>query len=297
MEKLGLYYFDFTKSIGEDFSIYDYDENGIPYTLFYRSKQWQYNPVVVCQYALYVYNKFLRTNNPELKEKFLTQANWLVDNNEKGPNNSAVWYYQINDSYFNLKKPWISGMAQGEALSVLLRAYELTADKKYYSLAQKVWNIFSVHVEEGGVLSNFADGSPLIEEYPSSQVSCVLNGYLFSLFGIYDYQLFSKSEEIKLFFNKLIIGLKKNLKYYDTTYWSLYDIFKPHRLSSKCYHKIHIIQLTKLYNLTNETIFLETAEKWEKYRKNPISNIKWVISKIKQRIWMRIHKSKKNKDQ
>jgi len=282
--KLDSYYIDFDKSIGEDFSEYEFDEQGIPLVRFYRSAEWQHNPVTVCQYALANYNEYIKSGNHQFKTIFLKQLNWLLENYESGPNDSIVWTYKFNSSFYNLKMPWISGMAQGEALSVLLRAFQLTENSDYLSLADKIWNIFSVPVTSGGIRSTYPNGDVLIEEYPTQPCSCVLNGFIFALFGVYDYYKVTQKEQVFLLFNQCLKSLKNNLHKYDSSYWSYYDLWRPYRLTSRFYHRLHITLLNVLFQLTNENHFFRTSQRWLKYKKNPICNIRWAIGKMKERI-------------
>ena len=287
--KLDIYYIDLYECLGEDFSHYEFDDQGIPLSRYYRIPKWRHNPITVCQYGLHHFNKYLKKGSLTSKEIFLNQAEWLVANARESVNNSVVWFYLFDLPYYAIKAPWISGMAQCQAISVLLRAHQLTSKAKYLSLAQKAWNILKVEVSKGGVFSHFPDGLPLIEEYPSkSQPSCVLNGFVFALFGIYDYYSYLNSEQGKELFNQLIYSLKNNIYRYDSGFWSYYDIFFPLRLASKDYHKLHIDQLEKLYKLTKEKIFLEYSVRWERYRISIKSNIKWIIKKVHQKLILKV---------
>ena len=105
--RLDIFYIDLDTSFGEDFSEYDFNEQNIPLVRFNRSKNWQHNPVTVCQYGLHQYNLHLRTNNAESEIKFLNQANWLIKNYEIGPNKSAIWYYNIDIPFYKLQRKWI----------------------------------------------------------------------------------------------------------------------------------------------------------------------------------------------
>lgn len=283
-KELGLYYIDLDKSLGEDFSEYKFNDQGIPKARRSDVSETLYGPVTICQYALYNFNQFIRTGNIEAKQKFLIQANWLCENFNVGPNNSVVWYYQYDIPFYKLRKPWISGMAQGEALSVLLRAFQITKDEAYFNLANKAWNIFSVSVENGGVITTYPDGAKIIEEYPTLPGSCVLNGFIFALFGVYDFWILTQDQQYRHLFEDCIESLKKNLKRYDTSYWTLYDLWKPLRLTARFYHRLHIVLLKVLFDITKEKFFLDTSERWISYLKNPLCNIKWGMKKIKQRI-------------
>lgn len=280
---LGKYYIDLDRSLGEDFSEYEFTKNGLPKVRFNRSSDWQHNPVTISQYGLKNYNLYLQTGEDRYKNVFLTQANWLVQNSEKGPNNSGVWYYRLDIPFYKLSKPWISGMAQGESLSILLRAFQLTNNEDFLKLVNKVWNIFNVPVKDKGVIGEYGN-ELIIEEYPTQPSSSVLNGFILALFGVYDYWKFSNNYAAKQLFDQCVSGLKKNLDLYDTKYWSFYDLWHPKRLTSRKYHRLHILLLHELYKVTGEKVFLKKSELWKTFLKNPVSKIRWGIHKAKYRL-------------
>ncbi len=287
--ELGLYYIDLNKNLGEDFSEYEFDEQGIPLSRFYSAANWKHNPITVCQYGLFHFNKYIRTSSPLSKTIFLSQADWLLENSEDGPNESLVWLYQFDIPFYKIMAPWISGMAQGQALSVLLRAHQITGENIFLKTAESAWRIFDVDVKDGGVISEFPDGLPIIEEYPSSsQASCVLNGLMFAIFGVYDYSVYCQDENAQKKFIIFIESLKKNLFRYDSGYWSYYDLTDPLRLAAKFYHRIHIEQLKSLFKITNDPSFKQYFERWQKYLFSWRSNFKWMLKKIHQKLIIKI---------
>ncbi len=287
--KLGKYYIDLNLPLGEDFSEYEFDREGVPLTRFYRKPNWQYNPITVCQYGLHHFNKYLRTQKQESKEIFLIQAKWLLHDAEKAVNGAIVWRYQFDLPSYKISAPWISGMAQGEALSVLLRAHQLTGDEKYLDAACGAWEVFKFPVDKGGVIAYFPDGKPVIEEYPSSEfLIAVLNGFIFAIFGIYDFALYTDNELAHRLFSKLIDSLKDNLHRYDCSYWSYYDLKAPLRLTSKSYHRLHIEQLNELYEITCEEIFRTFRDRWRNYLFSSKCNFKWMVRKIRYKLFFRI---------
>lgn len=275
------YYIELDRSVGEDFSEYEFDAQGVPMVRFQRSKQWRHNPVTVCQYALNHYNNLLQSGELEHRVKFISQADWLMKNHDTGPDDSAVWPYRIDIPFYGLKSPWISGMAQGEAISVLLRAHLLTGQGKYMEMAERSWRLFS---KPDVFISSFPDGGTVIEEYPTQSCSCVLNGFILSLFGVYDYHRFTGEETASHLFGECVESLKNNLFRYDTGHWSLYDLYPPLRLTSRSYHRLHLRLLKALFSITGETYFEETQIRWEGYLSRPISNLSWAFQKIKQRM-------------
>ena len=283
--KLGKYYIDLNLCLGEDFSEYEFSPQGIPLTNFHRRPDWQHNPITVCQYGLHHFNRYFRTNDEKSKKIFLAQANWLADHAEPGANDSLVWYYRFDIPLYKIKATWISGMAQGEALSVLLRAHQLSGEEKYLKIAKSAWKIFHFTVEQGGIVSNFADGNPVIEEYPSPEfLTGVLNGFIFAIFGVYDFASYVNDEQANRFFVQLIESLKQNLHRFDCGYWSYYDLKSPLRLTSKAYHRLHIKQLSALYKITGKEIFRTFEDRWQSYLYSSKCNLKWMARKIRQKI-------------
>src|SRR5215472_8505857 len=108
------------------------DRSGIP-LLNYRGKiGLQYNPIAIAQYGLGNYNLFRRTGDISRRNKFLNAANWLVSNQEPNAEGFLVWHHQFDWEYrARLKAPWYSGLAQGQAISLLVRVYQDTGDEQY----------------------------------------------------------------------------------------------------------------------------------------------------------------------
>ncbi|MDZ7330634.1 MAG: D-glucuronyl C5-epimerase family protein [candidate division KSB1 bacterium] len=285
---LGLYPINYQASLGEDFSEYEFNSHGIPLTRFERRPDWQHNPITVCQYALHHFNRYWREKLSRSKEIFLNQANWLAQNAEDGPSNSKVWYYRIAIPLYGITPRWISGMAQGEALSVLLRAHQLTNDPIFLDTAIGAMKIFSVKVQEGGVIASFPDGRPIIEEYPSPHfMTGVLNGFIFAMFGVYEYARYLDDPHASELFSQLSNSLRANLQRYDAGFWSYYDQHASHRLASRAYHRLHIEQLKRLAELTGEPVFHNYELRWRTYINSNYCQLRWLLSKIRQKWQMK----------
>ena len=288
------YSIDLNICLGEDFSEYEFSEEGIPLTRFNRKPDWQHNPITVCQYGLHHFIRYLKTQDEKSKEIFLIQAEWLANHAEKGIDDSVVWYYRVEVPLYKISGPWISGMAQGEAISLMLRAYQLTENKKYLEIAHGAWKCFNIPVAKGGIISYFPDGKPVIEEYPSPKyLTAVLNGFIFGIVGVYEYGKATNDNEANDFYLKLIDSLKHNLERYDCGYWSYYDLKPPLRLASKAYHRLHIEQLNVLYEMTGEEIFKIYRDKWRKYLSSSQCNLRWLIRKVYQKLFFPILKKLK----
>lgn len=248
-----------------------FDKDGIPMLDYKGVIGKQYNPIAIAQYALGFYNRYVKEKNEEYLKKFLTQCDWLVNNLEENKHGIYVWMHHFDWEYQGvLKSPWQSALAQGNGVSALLRAYVLTKESKYLDTAKLAFESFKKDISEGGVSFTDKEGFLWFEEYIIEPYSHVLNGFVWSLFGVYDYYLVTKDNESKEIFDSAIKTLINNMHKFDLGFWSLYSLSptKIKLIASPFYHSLHIVQLDILHRITNEKQFLEYKEKWQSYQKS-----------------------------
>lgn len=77
-------------------------------------------------------------------------------------------------------------MCQGQAISVLCRAYHVTGDTTYLKAAEAALEPFKVKSADGGVKAVFMEKLDWYEEYPTNPSTFILNGFMYSLIGLYD---------------------------------------------------------------------------------------------------------------
>lgn len=276
---LGRYYLNFESKL--DYPE-PFDDNNIP---LYKLADIDYfhHPIVVCQYALGIFEHFFQSNfkDNRLERLFFKQVDWL-ESKAVDIGIGKVWYVGYDIPEYNLFQPWYLGLSQGEAASVLTRAYELSKDEKYLKLAEDAIKPFDVPVSEGGLL-NYFNSIPVYEEYPSPNKTVgAFCGFMFILFGFYDLMLVSDSSLAKKLFINGISALKKLLPYYDLGYWSRYYIYDyPQKyVSSFTYHSLQYEQLRSLYFITGDAEFLFYSEKWEAYTKKFFFRLRALYKKI-----------------
>ncbi|MCW4152621.1 D-glucuronyl C5-epimerase family protein [Halomonas sp. 18H] len=234
------------------------DSKGIPYKV-YSSVGEQYNPTRVAAYGLANYNLFIESGDKIARDVFLKVANWFLAKHDAR--------YEYKFDWLDLKSPWISCMAQGEAASVLVRAYIVTHDDKYLRHAKKSLSPFLVDISEGGVRSYLPDGSVFLEEYPSERPTHVLNGFLYSLIGLGEYCHVSDDEHSSVLFFDLIESLVNNIHLWSSGYWSLYEVPQPsQRINNYCtpsYHNLQISQLKWVLENTSSNNIDKIMNAWE----------------------------------
>jgi len=250
------------------------DENGVPVNTLSNGKSCQF-PITITQKALGHWDNFLINNNKDDKIKFLTISNWLVQNQD---DNGGWNTWEAFTQNTRLK---YSAMTQGQAISVLCRACKLTNDKKYRLAADKALKLLLTSVKDGGVCF-YQEESVFLEESPSQNRKTVLNGWIFALFGLYDYTLIFKSEKINNILNKTLKTLSDNLAQFDSGYWSYYNNQKY--ICSPFYHNLHINQLNAVSMISDDKTFKNYARKWQNYESKKLNVFRAVLIKAFQKI-------------
>lgn len=261
------------------------DEIGVP---FLEDNGRNYAPVLIIQYALMCHDLLLSGENIEANtNKIKICLNWLEQNKEVWED-SVVWRSIANKQY-DLEEGWISGMYQGQAISLYLRAYQLFNEDAYLETAQLIYNSFKYDYKDGGFKRIDEHGCIWFEEYPSKKPSYVLNGYIYAILGIYDLYRVTKNEDVRILWNECLNTLKVNLHKYDVWYWSVYDQLKEELVSVYYQKNVHIPLMEIMYLITNEDFYRTYAVKWEK---NLRSSFHSLVVKIMYRVKPRLKRIK-----
>jgi len=262
------YYLDFSEKLRYKGP---YDKNNIPMLNYKGSIGIRYNPCAIAQYGLGALFNFGKTEDHDLLNKALLACEWLSNNlKEIDPKKQIyLWLYDFDLKEYSVKSPWASALAQGQGISLLVRMYKLSGNEIYASKASQAFKSFHIKIEEGGLLREINEGK-IYEEVPTRKLSCVLDGFIYSLLGLYDLFIFLKDFKAYKLFIEGVETLERILPRYDLKFWSKADLYidKPPMIASLFYHKIHIYQLKILYELTNREIFKFYAEKWMNYLNN-----------------------------
>jgi hypothetical protein len=268
LTELGEYYMPFTTKADYTGA---FDAAGIPLLDYHGKLGLQYNPIAIAQYGLGNYNLFLRTRDPERRRKYLTVTDWLVTNLEENRAGLWVWNHHFDWEYRTpLKAPWYSALAQGQGISLLVRAHHETGREAYLDAAQRAFVTFLKNIEEGGVIYMDKDGCTWMEEYIVYPPTHILNGFIWASWGVYDYFLATGDPLARDLFAQAVSTIAVNLPSYDAGFWSLYEQSgtRLKMMASPFYHHLHVVQLEVLHRLTGEAIFKRFASRWDSYRQS-----------------------------
>src|ERR1051325_4642502 len=199
-----------------------FDGRGIPLLDYHGRIGRQYNPIAIAQYGLGNYNLWKRAGDANRRGKFFRIADWLRDHLEKNANGLAVWNHHFDWEYRQtLKAPWYSGLAQGQGISMLLRAYKESGESSYLEAARSAFRSFERPVAEGGVAFVDESGDLWFEEYIVSPPTHILNGFIWALWGMHDYSIATRNNAAHELFSRGVRTLLHNLHRYDLGFWSL----------------------------------------------------------------------------
>ena len=161
------------------------DEDGVP---FIKKKEllFEYCPATITQYALGHWNAYLSTHDETHRRIFLAQVQWLVQHKITIGESATGWPHRFScsqvDSYC------LSATTQSAALSVLLRAYQLTQEACYLTLASSVLRTFELDILDGGIAAPVGDKGIFFEDASAYPATHNLLGCLFALIGLFDYK-------------------------------------------------------------------------------------------------------------
>lgn len=228
-----------------------------------ETKQWNH-PVGQAQYALVNLNSYRLTKDPAYLTIASKNAQRLVDQRVES---GGAWYYPYDfdfavhgDTTQTLQAPWYSAMAQGQALSVFVRLFEVTGDAAWKTAADATYATLRQTPEGTAPFASRVDekGRLWLEEYPRYPVENsekVLNGHIFAIYGLHDYWQLTQSEEVR----GIALGALRTVEltvpgeFRRVRAVSVYSLW--HKVPTFSYHKVHIRQFLELWRLTRSQVF------------------------------------------
>jgi hypothetical protein len=248
---------------GEDFDTAPRDAQGV----LLSGPRRYYHPIRIAQFALQRYGIWTGTQRPGARDDFLAQAAWLRDH-QQPTGVPGLYAFEFPWSKYGAGAGWTSAMAQGEAISVLLRAHGLEPRDGYADAALRAAQPFRTEIARGGVV--WESGPELFfEEIANEHAPHVLNGCIFALWGVWE--LWKRTDEpwLQIQIERCVTTLAAWIPRFDTGWWTRYSLLlsatdRPHLATLK-YHQFHIAQMRVLATMFERPLFAQTAERWARY--------------------------------
>ena len=228
---------------------------------------YQIAPHNVAMKSLEAFYEYHNTADYSYKKRGLYLADWLLENATYSNNgNFVVWTYSYPWPPYDLKPGWTGSLNQATIIKALSFAYLYSKDEKYKNMIDKSLNAFEVEVKDGGLKMIREDqGTYYIwyPEYVKENPPYVLNGFITVIIRLREYYLISSDKKAEKLYLEGLVSLVHYLPEYDAgNKTSYYDA--QGNIANDHYHEMHVAQLESLYQYTNDPIFNEFKEKWER---------------------------------
>lgn len=244
----------------------------------YVEEAKQQHPIDACHLGIAQFHAHLSAPDDEARQRataaFLATARRLLASaiSETLRGQDCLWipHYDQLEGYRPHHKPWAASMVQGWAAAIFMRAAQLSGDERFARAARRTTGLFFVPVADGGVLDSLPHRLPFYEKYPMpGQVRHVFNGYMSSLFGLYDLARSDDNAVARELFQQGMATLsdERTLRAFDNGYSTLYDLGGDRRATPAgvFYTWVHARQLAGLARITGDQKLYPWATRWRDY--------------------------------
>lgn len=255
------------------------DGNGIP--MYPINKVLQYHPVHALSIGIQDWAEYAAWGNKGRLAEAIKIADWAVK--YQNPETGGFEYpfaYKVNGTNTVYQPGWISSMGQGYAMSFLARMGKLVGGEqgdRYLKAAALALKPLTVDVPKGGVRAKL-NGGTWFEEYPTAPANYTLNGFIFTLYGLYDLAELTGSSQARSLYEAGRKTLRENIQLWDApaTKQTYYHIayttdktLKPYYATpgTTGYMGTHARQLAFLSCIKQDDVFDQWAAKWDSYAK------------------------------
>jgi len=174
-----------------------------------------------------------------------------------------AWEYLF--SFDGGRPGWVSGMAQGTGIQAYTRGAQLLGRPDYLEVARAALGAFETDAPEG-VRVRAAGGRHYLL-YSFAPRMRVLNGFLQSLVGLYDFAAATGDPRARQLFAAGDAAARRSLSRFDTGAWSLYA--QGGSESSLGYHELVTDFLGSLCARTHAPDYCAMRDRFRRYLKEP----------------------------
>lgn len=239
------------------------DDEGVPVVFWNSDGTASPSPVNIILYGLGSHDIYLRGGDKRYLSQFQSASRWLA-NHHVPLGNGIGWSHDVDMPVFKLRAPWFSGIVQGLALSLFVRAHQLDSNSVWSELAYQTWLGFQLPIESGGFHRAVNEGV-IFEEYPSPKLDCVFNGMCHALIGLWEVSQSGLVKQADADFRAGLNALRSYLPRFDHKGWSLYSLSQstgsPH-LASPYYVRANAVLAQVIGLIANDPEFTAYGDRW-----------------------------------
>lgn len=211
----------------------------------------------------------LTTDDDRWRDAFLCQACWLVEHEVHITGDCSGWPVSTSHPDMPTRGSWLSALAQGNAILLLVQAYRQTHEESFLVVARRAIRVFERDILDGGVCAPVGENGIFFEEVAIYPAAHHLHGCLQSLIGLYDYLTLTGDEQIGRLIERSLETLHHLLHEFDTGYWTRSDLLSrklstPSQLASQA----TLLELLSHYSGCKHCGLL--TRRWQSYQRHPL---------------------------
>src|SRR5690606_14212596 len=126
------------------------NDEGIPSVVVWSTGEFTQNPTTVAQWGLGAYARGDLTTARKASD-------WLLAHQSNNGGYPLIFDQSVPGAY-RLLAPWYSAITQGNAISLLVRMWQVDDNPAYLDSAQKALRLLQIPVAEGGLQSSLSGG-------------------------------------------------------------------------------------------------------------------------------------------
>lgn len=231
-------------------------EEGVPVLYIPSLGRHRFFPGMILQYGLGSVDSYFATNDRRYLLNVSNVYQWIVNHIEESfPFDHLFQELDPTQPYCSNN----SGMTQGEAISFLLRVLQCNlseTSRDTESLVKGIFGNMILPLYEGGT-ALYGSEEVAFCEYCRKDGYVVLNGWIFAIFGLFDYCSYFRDSRSEALLQRTLQTLAGVLPdYLLRNGWSYYDTERA--LCSPVYQVLHIRLIEALYLLTHQDAFKRT---------------------------------------
>ncbi len=234
-------------------------------------------PISITQNALALWNRYSFDGQESLRAAFLMQARRLVEYEQLIGEDAGGWPLDFPPPSPHVGRHYLSALVQGQALSVLARAYILTRDTTYLEVARRAVRTFERDILDGGVSTPMAGNGLFFEQWAVYPAAHTLEGMVFALLGLHDYLALVDDIHISTLIQCAHDSLHRFLPEFETGFWTRVDLL--HRqLASPTHLALQTALLEALATYSSCEHCSKLASRWKSYQLRLGSRLRYRIT-------------------
>jgi hypothetical protein len=244
------------------------DSHGVALSIFHGRKV--YHPLVIARYGIALLHSYRITQDQPYLDRAEVNAKFLVDH-AVSRNGALFFPFRFRFPLFGnpkdpMRPPWYSAMAQGSALTLLLRLSTVTGDEYWRTAADSAFATFmmrrSARLPWTVFVARYHHLRYLwLEEYAKNPPTQPLNGHMYALFAVYEYALSTKSAAAIHVFDGAATTIRHQANRFRVPGGISYYSLRVHA-QYPSYHCVHVWQLKLLGRMTGDAWFVREGRRF-----------------------------------